>query len=761
MYKRLLPFAIPLIYGLIVMVFLRGIITVPGIFMGGDWGFPLTTVQMQRYADGGLYTWSDREILGVESFFLNSLPVNLLIGLLGRWGITGDIYTRALLVAAFVFPAASMYAWCRFLRIDRKISLFAGFLLITTPIFFNYAAMGWLFVLFSAGILPLFLILFIKSVKDKKLYFAIAAGILYSLAMVQSQTFVWYPLVLLSMIPYLVPSKKEFAPYIKSFLMVTAVFLILNAYWYLPLFLGGGSGTLNTNLGTSTISLGTWARLNPVNILRLWGSLFNEQYESSTHNSLAFLTFTLPFVAYTSIRVTKTKRLVSAFVLLSLVPIILFKLGPSVIVQLPFSDLIRDMARFLILSSFAVVTLAALALNSMWKRPNSTMRPVAVIAIILLVVSTYPFWRGELYAKQQLDHDVRLRTYVIPPDYLSVEKELSRDNTDTKVLYLPIAGELSLTDDKRFYGTYKGIRDISASFSPKPGMVGLSDRVKGLSSELMFQLAEGTNQQEVNRMSDILSLLNVKYIVVRKNMTHPSYEPGHKIADALRKVKNLRVYREWDSITIFVNTNYLPHLYIPSDVRIAHDTKTTPLKTIISAGMPAIYYRNQNSHILDNGTVLQGTGNRSNRQNLRIEHRKINPTKYHVSVQGASQAFSLVFSEAYHSNWKVFAASADNTHATGTFYETWFTEPQPELNHFAVNGYANSWIIDPDAICQAKGTSPRCKNNPDGSRNLAFIIEFLPQRYFYQGLIVSATGLILLTGYIGIMLYRHKTYEKK
>ncbi len=75
--------------------------------------------------------------------------------------------------------------------------------------------------------------------------------------------------------------------------------------------------------------------------------------------------------------------------------------------------------------------------------------------------------------------------------------------------------------------------------------------------------------------------------------------------------------------------------------------------------------------IFNNPLILR---NRSVEKKLtvpQVTFKKINPTKYNVSVKGASQPFWLVFSEAFHPKWTI---SVDGEHAM-------------------INGFANGWYI--------------------------------------------------------------------
>jgi hypothetical protein len=86
---------------------------------------------------------------------------------------------------------------------------------------------------------------------------------------------------------------------------------------------------------------------------------------------------------------------------------------------------------------------------------------------------------------------------------------------------------------------------------------------------------------------------------------------------------------------------------------------------------------------------------------------------------------------------------------SGHFWETWMAKSQtlehgtwnifslnknvvqlPEKNHLMANGYANSWIINTNNICEK---SNFCTNNSDKSYDLELLIEFQPQILVYFG----------------------------
>lgn len=140
-----------------------------------------------------------------------------------------------------------------------------------------------------------------------------------------------------------------------------------------------------------------------------------------------------------------------------------------------------------------------------------------------------------------------------------------------------------------------------------------------------------------------------------------------------------------------------------------------------------------------------------------VNFKKINPTKYRISINNkTSSDLPLVFNESFHLGWKIYLA---NHHFfSNHFYETWFKDPiVGEENHFMVNGYANSWIVDTEEICKSDNY---CVKNSDGTYNFELVVEYWPQRFFYAIQVVLVVMMIFCLGYTGRMFYILKIKNK-
>ncbi|MFA5961757.1 MAG: hypothetical protein WC848_03700 [Parcubacteria group bacterium] len=96
----------------------------------------------------------------------------------------------------------------------------------------------------------------------------------------------------------------------------------------------------------------------------------------------------------------------------------------------------------------------------------------------------------------------------------------------------------------------------------------------------------------------------------------------------------------------------------------------------------------------------------------------------------------------------------------GNIFETWFRRPiENNANHLTANGYANSWVIDTNQICD--NGNVKCIKNADGSYDFEMVVEFWPQRLFYVGLAISLSTLLGCIVYLGYDWRKRKNLTQK
>ena len=122
--------------------------------------------------------------------------------------------------------------------------------------------------------------------------------------------------------------------------------------------------------------------------------------------------------------------------------------------------------------------------------------------------------------------------------------------------------------------------------------------------------------------------------------------------------------------------------------------------------------------------VLKSFGENRSYNDVEIEYRKVNPSKYIVSVKNASDPFDLVFSESFSDKWVI----------KGDFIDSG--------SHKQVNGYANMWTVNPE------------------KESFDLVVEYQTQKVHYIATFTSLGVFISLVGYLVISSFKIKKDEK-
>jgi len=181
-------------------------------------------------------------------------------------------------------------------------------------------------------------------------------------------------------------------------------------------------------------------------------------------------------------------------------------------------------------------------------------------------------------------------------------------------------------------------------------------------------------------------------------------------------------------------------------------TKPIHFPILIPANQRAMI---QINHVITGNISLQRAGpfsdgivNRGSIPALTFE--EVNPTKYEVKVENATQPFFLVLSESYDPQWKAYVLSNNvgfnNIIASYPNYNTneakftseltaqdisfLFARPMKERYHFMVDAYANAWYINPAEF--------------GNKTEFTITLYYGPQSYYYLGILTSGAALVLL-----------------
>ncbi len=652
-------------YLVISVIFFRGILFQEGGITGADWGMPITDTQIDKNFQSALLAWGDQGVVfGARQTIFTTIVFVYFVKFLALIGL-GEIYTQLILIIFFTFAGFTMFLFSRYLGLRAIVALFSGLLYLTSPLFFNYALMGWVFVLFIMGLIPLITLLFIHSVRSFNISYALIAGILFGIAMIQSQSFLWIGIIFTCLSFYLVSDRKSLFSYIQTLLVIGVVFVLFNSYWVIGMLMVPDKSISGSDIVNSSVSLGNLGHLRPLKFLRLFGSLFNAQYESATAEySLTFLSFVLPILAAGSLFIAKEKKLIVSFWIIALVPFFMFLLNMKreVLLYIPFSNVLRDFLRFSVLSTFAYAFLGGMTLHTFLRlKPKIPLKVYYLSLTIFFVIwiwSTLPWWNNETTNWQPgRGCDLRLRTKTFPKEYYDLEKLILREKLDQKSLYFP-GGIIDFNDDPRFNGGCNGIWDIVAAYSPIPGPLILTDRNAGYVGKYTRTLLDNL-AKDVNHT---LYPTNVNYVIVRKNILKPDHTPFLEHMNNLVEQNQFTKYIDNNMLTLYAKTNFMQHFYTPEQTFFS-DQPVNQLPKILSAiditNRTAIFFEDQNKN---NTTQLQKlVDNTYNNQTVVLEFKKVDTTKYRLKAHNVKDSFFLVFNEVFHDEWRAYLVKPQKT----------------------------------------------------------------------------------------------------
>lgn len=355
-------------FAIFAVFLLKDILIMPGLLNGEDQAFPATINQAHKLLEIGYYTWDFNHLVPYRNYMTGAaLTIQSIQYLFSQVGIV-ELFPKLFLVFLFTLCGYSMFWLLRQFGVGVPCSILAGLFYITSPPFFNYTIMGWHFVLFALGLWPFAIGYFIKAIGTNSAKYAVIAGVFYALAFIQSQAAIWY-LISFFIVMFVLGKNSIFAQ-LKLLLITMTTFFLLNCHVILPLLLFREKAVEGTDYVNAIASLGMSAHYYPLNIVRLWGSLFNYQYETIIiQYGLEPLSFVAPIFIflffYFSKDEQKLRKYGMIFLILTLVPLAVYALGEFrwVLQYIPYSNLIRDFARFTVFTVLSYSVLFGMTLQ--------------------------------------------------------------------------------------------------------------------------------------------------------------------------------------------------------------------------------------------------------------------------------------------------------------------------------------------------------------------------------------------------------------
>jgi hypothetical protein len=665
-----------------------------GFIAGADWNVPSTVQQYSRMLELYSSTWTDTFYLGSRISIHSQTWFVYLLNLFSHVVSDLTLVPILVLIAIQVSAVITTYLFLRELRIRRFYALLSGISLAASPIFFNYMAMGWFYVLLDFSLLNIVLILVTKSLSERKLILSCLAGVFYGLAYVQPQAMLWMPLIFVSFILFGNFNNAGIKRKGLAVTLIIVVGLLINGPIVVPNIFTPDTLLLDKNVVKAGVSISASGLATPSNTIRLLGSLYNSMYESSQSGFLFTVTsFILPLLIITLLKNYRRKDgyLVISFFILFIFPVIVYLLGTNrdLMVKIPGSAIFRDLARFTFVSTYSAAILLGFFLEYLSEDRNRNAVLLRVMFVAWFVIQLRPWIAGDLTKQPpNAGQDIRLRTIKYPDDYLTLEKMLEKEEKTWRIINFPIGDRLVIKNNPNFDGMYKEMWDSNSRYSPLPGVISITGRPVGPSSKVYDDIQAQLKPDVVSKLDieELLKITSTKFIVVKTDV-------DFEYKDALLAY-----------LTRLTDSGKIEPYFVSKNIRAYKILNTYPFLRLSESS-------------------------KNNNPSAELKFNKISPTKYGLQISNVDRPVSIIFSDSYDKYWQL---TDDKKDFIGNFISR---DLNKYYQHVMVNEYSNGWNINLPDLCSEEDV---CTKNSSGTYDLDLTLEYSPQKFFNLGLVTSS-----------------------
>jgi len=581
----------------------------------------------------------------------------------------------------------------------------------------------------------------------------------------------------------------------KQIFVFFVLLVLLTSYIYMPLVAKRGIPYNNITIEENLDSL----RFNSVNtsflnLFRFLGYHSQNTFIYDIYLTKDLLYLVISFVVPTSILLSGVlygySKKEKYFMMLALFAMLLAK-GAHAPFSSVFSLIFKNVfvfqayrATYFKFEYFVVLSFSILLGNFLLKIQKNygdkTVNYVSSILGLVIVINSMPMWLG------QVARDFHKTT--IPHEYAQVRKEGIFSHQDVKMLSVPQVRDtvFKWSNDNHFAGNtlfddYIFDKQVWARnwFNP-------------------FIDVTNVNSSRIDQNLSFLGFYNVKYIVLHKDIPETyNFEVGfygsprgqslyreiEKSLDSSNYVKKI-INNGFFSVYELDDKIFLSHFYIPKIITISDSQTFDPMANSSNprnGDSEAVVFANQNeSSLIDRLNFFS-----MQRPSGFVWHDKISPTRYVVYLCDVNGSIPLVFSELNDPGWTLYVEETGKAEFLdggcnikradknsfehkqkflfGAFQELdlamVYSKPKRYVLHqgrFVANGYSNGWLIDVADICK----NPKyCEANKE-NYNLVLALEYMPQRFFEIGLIISITTIFMSFIYI-LVSTAHRKFKKR
>jgi hypothetical protein len=587
-----------------------------------------------------------------------------------------------------------------------------------SSVFYNYFSMGWIWILLFMAFLPVIVLLvrdYYNSNNNRPL---LIVGLLTSMLFAQSQAIVWVPLVFfVYAFSFWIYSHHSLQLIIyrtiSAIFIVMFIVFIVHMSWIIPLLFNSESIQVLGNNAFHDFNISNIT--NSSELIRGWGNLVNKNFDHAFDSNFLIFSFFAPMVLFGLLLMEHKNKQTAIFALILMLIPFLIHVSSFILLELPFTNIIRDTNRFVVLANFGF----ALAVSLFFTKIISIK--IRGLGLIVLLFSIHPFLNGSLFTwdpTATMNNSVRF----LDVPQIEIEGVLKKFDKAKNILF-PTGGAIGTSRDERFSQPYSETPDFDAQFSTYASGIYASNKSSPLVANFASNYIEAgiSNGEQVTLLSRLYGIDN---IFIRNDL-FSSYDrefnsQNINIPGCYETSFNSSA---WSISKICEINNPYPLIYIPNKIIKSDEKKLVEILDVsgmdIRSRMVAIGCP---ENISFSDEIICSENDLSYLQNLTpaVRFSRIETTRFNVTITGITGNYLLVLNQTFHSGWVIKDMSSNEVKSY-----------QKKLINHLVNG----WLITPE----------------NRTTNQSFIIEFSPQKNYIFLRNMSLTvffGLIVLVFFL-------------
>lgn len=644
----------------IVLLFLHLMFKV-NFIVNMDWIFPFTNQQLGFKFDEifNYYSYKENPI-GSSSAHLNDLPFRFLSKILYFLSFDGAMFQRVYIGLILIITSVSSYVFLlnfKEKKQDINTNIYLAIIFyIFSAVFFNYFTAGWIYVLLYLSLQFLFCNSLYKIYKFKSKIDLIFIFWISYISFSQSQSIIWFGLLNFYIFTYFFFSQNKLHA-LNNFIVINSVIivsvLITNFSWIFQ-------NSETVELATKNISSYDWQRFNNnFSIKDLFihqNFIFNNFYENVFINELFNLVYLLNIVPIILIiyEIIKKKKIsfLIYFGLLSYLTLLFIFSFQDIIKVLPFSTIIRDLSRFVVISHLGLTILFFSCLE-IYKK-NKIIR---LLLFIILITNFTPY----LFNKN--NSSVIVNSSIRDMPFLKKDENFIKKINNDKIIIIPSGGHLKLHNTKDFHDDHHEVYDPYAFFSNYTVNFYVTNKSSHILRNLFNEYLKFYKADDFNNFLTFNKVLGIKNILTREYSSSSVTKEFNTLDD--KKFRNFCIDLKYEDQEFKFKCDingYYPSIFLADK--------------IYCGNFDLDFHKDENYVI--NINCDKNNYNKKYFNSKIIDIKKKSGT-YTISIDNNGEGFFLNLNQKFGNNFLVKKNETDI-----------------DIKHFKSNLYFNAWLIKSD-----------------------------------------------------------------